>query len=295
MNKILVPVDFSITSANALRLACAIAAHYNAAVHLLHVADSDEDLGKPDVHERSHDFAGSTKKLREFGRAVAAAYKINCICATEYGSVTHIILKKAKQLHPDLIIMGKNGSNGPSGLFAGTHTCQVAKKSDTPVLIVPGQTVRPAFNQVLLPLRPLTSMTGKYYRMRPFIVKDKAFITILSLHNPVPQNEFHATHALTELIKNKLQLDGLAYTIEHYKDEEQFAETVLMESGNPEKKYDLTIIIADYRPTQEPFRFSVEEQVIIHHTKTPLLLLHGSETFVQDGTWIQFMTRNREA
>jgi len=211
MNKILVLVDFSVNSVNALSLACSIASNHNAVIHLLHVADSDDDIGKPAYQEMTHDFAGITKKLREFGKSVASAYKINCICSTEYGTVTHVILKKAKQLHADLIVMGKNGINGPSGLFAGTHTCQVAKKSAIPVLIVPDKLTRFTFSHILFPLRPLGSMLGKYNRMRPLIVKNKAFVTLLSLRNPLREDELHITHALAELIKTKLRMDEIAY------------------------------------------------------------------------------------
>ncbi|MEP6747014.1 MAG: universal stress protein [Bacteroidota bacterium] len=280
IDKILVPVDFSVNSINELSLACAIASNHNAAIHLLQVADSDDDICKPSYHEIAHDFAGTTKKLREFGKSVAAIFKINCICSAEYGSVTHIILKKAKQLHADLVVMGKNGLSGPSVLFAGTDVCQVATKSEIPVLIVPDKIARFNFTRVLFPLRSLNNMLGKYYRIRPLIAKNQAFVTILSLRNPRDADELHIIHALGKLIKEKLQTDGIAWSIEYYCKDDQFAEKVLGEANDPEKKYDLTVIISDHQPAQGPFQFGQYEQHVIHRSKTPLLLLHSNGVFL---------------
>lgn len=295
MNKILVPVDFSINSVNALRLACAIAGSHHAAVHLLHVADIDEDISKPDDHKLDHDFAGITKKLREFGKSVATACKINCICSTEYGSVTHMILKKAKQLHADLIIMGKNGNNGPSGLFAGTHACQVAKKSDIPVLIVPGKVARLTCNQVLLPLRPLDSILEKYGRLQPLIVKSKAVITIFSLRNPESDDALDTAHALTELVRNRLELDGLGYNISYSGNDTRFAEEVLKEADAAEKEYDLIVIAPGHQPECKPFQLGLFEQQVIHHSKTPLLLLRGSEALVKDASCMQLIKPGQQS
>lgn len=281
ISKVLVPVDFSVNSIKALRLACVFACQHNAAVHLLHVADSDEDIGKPAWHEVSHDFAGITNKLREFGKAVAAAYKINCICSTEYGSVTHLILKKAKHLQADLIVMGKNGTNGPSLLFAGTHTCQVAKKSGIPVIIVPENIERFSVRHILFPLRPLESMLSKYEQMRPFIVKQEILVTLLNLRNPQHENELYVNHALGETIKSKLQADGALYSTEYYFADDQFPEKVLNESNEPAKKYDLTVIVSDHAAVKGRFHFGKYEQHIIHHSATPLLLLHTADAPVQ--------------
>jgi nucleotide-binding universal stress UspA family protein len=283
ISKILVPVDFSVNSVNALSLACAVACNHNAAVHLLHVADSDEDIGKP----ARHDFAGITKKLREFGNSVASTYKINCICVTEYGCVTHLILKKAKQLQADLIVMGKNGAGGPSVLFAGTHTCQVAKKSNIPVLVVPDKIARFSFRHVLFPLRPPDSMLAKYDRMRPFILKQNTLVTILHLRNPQHETELDINQHLSDTIAAKLQADGIFYSLEYYFAGDQFAEKVLKESINPEKKYDLTVIVFDQATAQ----FGHYEQQLIHHSRTPLLLLRSIDAIVPAAAFNQTIER----
>ncbi len=62
------------------------------------------------------------------------------------------------------------------------------------------------------------------------------------------------------MIKSKLQADGISYYMKYDFAGDQFAEKVLKESNDPEKKYDLTAIFSDHFTARETFQFGQYEQ-----------------------------------
>lgn len=274
IRKLLVPIDFSSNSMNALQMAAAIAKRHDAAIHLLYVDDYDYDLFEADKNLKPPKLHEYMKILTGLNKSIINQDEIKCSYSTESGAVTHCILKTSIDMSIDLIIMGKNGTNGHSAEYAGSHSCQVTEKSRIPVIVVPEGVTKYSFENILFPVRPLLSVPDKYDAIRPFILKSKPSITILNLRNPDYINELHIIHRLSNIMKLRLEKDGINYKMTYYFRDNNFAEKVLSMVWENEIEFDLLVITAEFDRQNKDFHMGYYNQKIIHQSIIPVLIIH---------------------
>ncbi len=274
IRKILVPIDFSNNSMNALQTAAAIAKRHTARIHLLHINDADYDLFGNDNNIQPPHVTDYTKTLAQLAKSVINTDDVRCSYSAEVGGVTNRILHASIQLDIDLIVMGKSGTNGNLIEFAGSHACQVAEKSRIPVMIVPEGITKYSFENILFPVRPLLSVTDKYDAMRPFLLMNNPSITLLNLRNPDYENELHIIHRLGILMKSKLEEDKVPYKMEYYFKDDKFAEHVLNVMRDSERSFDLAVISIELDKMNKDFHMGYYGHKIIHNCQVPLLVIH---------------------
>ncbi len=288
IKKIVVPVDFSTTSINAIHIAAAIAARHEAEIHLFYADDCDYTLFADDENLKPQSETEYKKSLAKLAKNVTTANGIQCSYSSETGAITYTILKKAKELSADLIVMGKNGNNGSSTEYAGTYAIQIAEKSRIPVIIVPVSATKYSFENILFPVRPLLSVPDKYEAIRPFILKSHPSISLINLRNPDYENELHIIHKLSLLMKEKLEKDNIKYSISHYFKNAKFAEHVLELIDKAEEKFDLAVITAEIDKSNKDFHIGYYVRKIIHQSPIPVLVLRpGSAKLNKDEVLIK--------
>jgi len=134
--EILVPIDFSQSSVNALRHAAFLAAKQGAHLTLLNVLEEPASFRALDLaaqeHRRQHDHARRLQKLvdRELDLGIAA----NMVVRTRNPS--HEIWLVAAQRHSDLIVMGRHEHHGLRRWFRGHTVRRVANNAPCPVIIL---------------------------------------------------------------------------------------------------------------------------------------------------------------
>jgi len=140
-SKIVVPVDFSDWSAEAVRHARELAARYNAPLHLLHVierwppAASVTDELYPMYHQYVERLnAQATKQLDELAASLSGSIPITHV--TRAGNVPDEIVKYATDEHADLIVLGTHGRSGLSHWLLGSDAEKVVRTAPCPVLVV---------------------------------------------------------------------------------------------------------------------------------------------------------------
>ena len=139
---ILVPVDGSSTSGQAINRALAIAEKFSSSVTLIYVIDpyAFTGVGTDFAYGQSEYLGAATK---EANSAIADATRI----FTEHGvavkgrvveghTVYQSILDSADAANADLIVMGSNGRRGLEKLVLGSVTAQVLSHAHLPVLVV---------------------------------------------------------------------------------------------------------------------------------------------------------------
>jgi len=135
VHAILHPTDFSEYSAHALRMACALARDYGARLVLLHVAAPPtigyaEGVIPPDTEYY-------TEGLRDqLARLDVPAVGIQPERRLAEGDPVSEILRVAREINADLIVMGTHGRTGLSRLLMGSVAELVVRRSSCPVLTV---------------------------------------------------------------------------------------------------------------------------------------------------------------
>ena len=136
--RVLVPVDFSESSHRAVEMALTIAPHAN--IIILHAFEVPFEGRLDFSDERIHTFrtevktrisAKMQKLLSDFdasGRSLAAVI--------EPGPAADTVIKKAEEIHADLIVVGKHGKSGWESMLLGSVARRVIQETVCDVLVV---------------------------------------------------------------------------------------------------------------------------------------------------------------
>jgi nucleotide-binding universal stress UspA family protein len=138
--RILVPTDFSEASQDALNYACALAAGFDADVHVIHVI-TDPEVGRwsvdtgslPREYERKE--RAAEERLERLLKACNGA-KDRVTFTVDSGSAPDQILKHADSLAADLIVMGSRGLGALQQAIMGSVAEKVVRYAHCPVLVV---------------------------------------------------------------------------------------------------------------------------------------------------------------
>jgi nucleotide-binding universal stress UspA family protein len=132
--KILVAIDGSIYSQQALPTAIEVAQKFGSDVLVLHV--KEHDRGRATVYSMESP-AEATRLVGDAVRMVrnASVTAKGQLCDVAAGHVAKAIVENANTNAVDLIVMGSRGLSDVQGLFLGSVTHKVMQLADIPVLV----------------------------------------------------------------------------------------------------------------------------------------------------------------
>ena len=141
INSILVPIDFSVHSKNALKYAVPLAKQFDASLHLVYVVEPTiypADLGfgqvvLPGVEEELRQKgADELKELirEEIGARVRATY------AVKTGTPSQEILTEAEERNVNMIVLATHGHSGLEHVLFGSTAERIVRKARCPVLSI---------------------------------------------------------------------------------------------------------------------------------------------------------------
>ena len=141
IEKILVPVDFSAHSAEALRFAADLARRYAASLDLLHVFQTmtyalPEGYVVPSPEQLDAIMKHFQQELETAKRSALAAGAPSVETTLLQGGVASAILRVAEERHHDLIVMGTHGRTGMKHMLLGSVAEHIVRVAPCPVLTV---------------------------------------------------------------------------------------------------------------------------------------------------------------
>jgi len=141
IQSILVPIDFSAHSKNALKFAIPLAEKFGASLHLVYVVEPTiypADLGFGQVV-----LPGVEDELREKGAEELQALiqreigeRVKASCAVRTGNPHQEILHEAEEKGVDMIIVATHGHSGVEHMLFGSTADRIVKRSRVPVLTI---------------------------------------------------------------------------------------------------------------------------------------------------------------
>ncbi|MGB5434726.1 MAG: universal stress protein [Maribacter sp.] len=139
MKRILVPVDFSEFSENALEVAAQLATNFKAELVLLHMLGLSEAIftknEAQEFMEAQYYMKLAKKRFNEFlGKPFMKGIKVAEIVQNykDFQEINNIV----KEQEIDLVVMGSHGNSGLTGLFVGSNTEKVIRTCTAPVLVI---------------------------------------------------------------------------------------------------------------------------------------------------------------
>ncbi|MEA5427463.1 universal stress protein [Arcicella lustrica] len=280
INNILVPIDYSKTSLNALDYVVNLSHNYQSTLHLLHIIDPDTylsisenglelDLSRESIIQREK------RKLAKLADSIAEKEQLNVYFHCVVGEVVREIIHIAEQISADMIVMGTHGISGFKSFFMGTNAFEVSKKSSCPVLTIPTGKKWRNFEKVLFPVRTIPNALHKYEFAKKIIAKHQSELVILALLDNDSAKKTNYLDQELKTLNEKLIEDNIkGYSIFSYTD--SLAYTALKKSD--ELEVDLMIITADFNYSIEDYFVGPFAQQVLNHAKIPILSIRPQES-----------------
>ena len=139
LKKILVPVDFSDPSNQAVRYAARLAQHFGSEITLLHIVQKTSVAPFPEVppylDDMEEDFENAEKALQTLAaQQTLKSSAIHTVMRT--GLAAHEIVETARDLDSDLIVIATHGYTGWKHLCIGSTAERVVRTAPCPVFVV---------------------------------------------------------------------------------------------------------------------------------------------------------------
>ena len=273
IKNILVPLDFSEASLNALETAIAIAKQQNSNIMLLNVADSSFIFGFKGVYYISEKTIDSivdvsSRMLNSLLTTLKEKHQLNFTSEVKVGLVPHSIINTAADIDADLIIMGTHGVSGFREFFIGSTAQKVVKISSCPVLTIPPNKKWLDFKKILFPVRPIKGVMEKYDFLRKIIANANASMGILFLVPTYDEIEKKLLKHLVKDIKVKVINDQIRVS-GTLKIGENISQAVLKRSKSFDA--DMIVITAKIDAGFKQFFIGPFEQHIVNHATMPVL------------------------
>ncbi len=139
LRKILIPIDFSEHSLNALEYAKLFAGKFNAELILLNIVEpvvftADLTMGQVIPSIESELYQKSEEKVKELVDSLRNKFNVRGV--VKIGRPHVEIIEFAKDEGVDLIIIGSHGHTGVEQLLFGSTAEKVIRKASCPVLII---------------------------------------------------------------------------------------------------------------------------------------------------------------
>ena len=155
-SKILIPVDFSKTSLNAIKYAAFMAQFTKGELVLVHVQNKNDllDIIMPAVKLKDISVITNflAEKLEKIASDIKSRYGIKVTTYVTTGHITSEIVELADETKSTLIVMGTHGKDSDNGFFLGSNAYRVLSKSGIPVMTVQTAAEKLGFQNILLPL-----------------------------------------------------------------------------------------------------------------------------------------------
>ncbi len=282
ISKILIPVDFSTTSTNALEVAIDLAQKHKASVSLLHVVDSSFMMIAPDgsmVVDISSDIIikENERKLDELFDKYKQRGFWDIQRIVKVGQVSQEIVDCAKELDIDLIVMGTHGTSGIQEFLIGSDAFRVVKNASCPVLTVPTYHQWKGISKVLFPIRPVEGALDKLDFTKAILSAYKSEWTVVGMSEDNPVYIEKVTDLLDTLVghlnKEGISNKSLFYHGGDIAERVNEIASLLM--------VDLVVITATTDYTFKEYFAGNYSQQVVNHAQVPVLSVRPSKLTIE--------------
>jgi nucleotide-binding universal stress UspA family protein len=275
IKRILVPIDFSLTSLKALDQALVLAKHSHAEITLIHVINTMLSAADPLYFSipRSAEYEAEMHKtceteLIKLGAKMQKQNAIEIKAVTVQGDACGEILKLAEELPADMIIMGTHGTSGIKEFMLGSNTIRIISKANCPVLSVQ-QSFTPGFKKILVPFRNKPHSREKLNDAIILAQLYKASIHLLGVNEAQDEEVHHKLFLEAAQMKKIAESQGLHCTT-HLITGGYLAKELL--GYAKEVGADLIVVMSDLDSMSlSDFILGPVAQQVVNHSHIPIL------------------------
>jgi len=286
---IIVPVDFSTTSQNALMHAADHAQAFDNDIMMVHILEESYLMGLFGGGNNTKNELlniGIEQKMNELKSLVLEKYPSQTIDFLIYeGKVYKAIVELSEKMTCDCIIMGTKGAEGIEQIIGSTAS-RVMSYANVPVIIVNDFPKKGRYEKIVLPID--LSLESKQ-KVTWAIHIAKKYHSEVHIIAEVEEDEFLHNKIMASIyqVKNILVQNGVKAVIFEL-DEERFPGRLGIDTLKyaDEIQADLILIMTHQEKGFSEYIFGTEAQQIVNRvSKVPVMCIHPIETlFKYEGT-----------
>ena len=214
IEKILVPLDFSPASTQALDYAVWLAKQFRTAIHLVHVYPPDEASAMPGAGHLPFETAETIERLNEevtgIHRKHVPAFRPEN-CHIRGGRPYQEIVRVAREIDADLIVLSTRGHSGLKHLLLGSTAERVVRNAPCPVLVARKRKQRTKANREAFAVRTILVPTD----FSQCALAGTEYAAFLARKLNATLRLFHAMYPYTNYVfVDPAGLSGLAEAVE---------------------------------------------------------------------------------
>lgn len=276
IKRILIPFDFSETSALSLDHAIHLTKAAKAELFLLHIVETATFPSSI-----SHAFSGFEKKveeatnekLKELADQLTNEHGIKVHTVTEVGKIYKRIVHTARQAHIDLVMMGTHGASGSSYII-GSNTSRVVQESPCPVISFQTHAKKLGFENIALPIDDSAESRQKVNYALDLARLFNAKVTVIGLNRNGNEDYQRKFRIKIEQVEDFLTQHGVKNeTI--YKQGDDLAKSTL--AAATEVNADLLVIMTEQEPSITGLLMGTYATKIINGSKIPVMTVRPAE------------------
>jgi nucleotide-binding universal stress UspA family protein len=201
MKKIIVPVDFSIHSENALQTAAFLAKQNDAeviVVHMLELSNAIINHSDKTSQETFFHLKLAEKKINEFlQKDYLSGVKVTPII--KHFKIFSELDQLAKEENVDLIVLGSKGASGLKEIFIGSNTEKVIRYANVPVLVVKEKPINKKIEKVVFACDFTDDDVAPYMEAKAFFKKSGTTLQLVYINTPT--TKFKSSKEVEEEMK----------------------------------------------------------------------------------------------
>ena len=187
MKKIIVPVDFSIHSENALQTAAFLAKENKAEVVVVHMLELSNSLvNQSDESSNQETFFYlklAEKKFKEFlQKEYLSDLKVTPII--KHFKIFSELDQLAREENVDLIVMGSKGADGLKEMFIGSNTEKVIRHAHVPVMVIKEKPITKKIEKVVFACDFTNDDVSPYLEAKDFFKKLGSTLQLVYINTP---------------------------------------------------------------------------------------------------------------
>ena len=283
IKKILVPIDFSVTSDRVMYEAATLAKSLKADIYLIHIIETNGLYSSFDERIKTNNPAyedldvAVKERMDEIRLEMKKEFGINPEVFISQGEVHTEIIAYSKQENIDLIVMGTHGVSGYKEIFIGSNAQRVVTLSDTPVLTMRKNNNKDSFENILLPIDNSSHSREKVNIAMVIAQLHGANIHLIGLPDSHDEEELRELKIKLKSVEDILMEDKLPFetNIVHG---DSLSESAMKYAA----KYncDLIVINTGHESRITGHFLGAFAQQIVNHSKIPVLSVRAKKDSV---------------
>lgn len=279
MSEIVVAIDFSSCSVNALKHSVKIANAFDANITLVHVCKPCSDESLYSDNKDKH-YQEAEKRLKEMVDDFSPLLNNKMRYKVRDGKVYSEIVNEAKYNEAEILIAGTHGISGFEEYFIGSNAYRLVSLSPCPMITIRTVFQKKEIKKILLPIDSTPETRQKTNFAAEVARKLNAEVRILGVYDTGIKDVRKKIKNYVHQVKGYFDQKGIPNSAD-FGEGKKVSGIILDYIGI----HDLDMVVMMSEKDNSTMIIGNEAQRVINHAPVPVLSIHPKETFSSNVTF----------